>query len=418
MVDALPIVRPAGLGDAVVGVPLGLGAYDRSYGKTPPVRLVNRFFESDPTNRVNGVSLFSRPGTTYLAPAGANGPVRGNFTLKDAFDDALFTVSADKLQRLEADAITRTAITGTVLGTGIVSMDATETTLWVADGSSLQFYQESGSRATGTLTGTGNPSNAQTVTINGVAYTFNTVLGGAYSVLIGATLAASLLNLYYAINATPAFEGINYGTTTAANPYVYADLPSATVLVVKATVGGTAGNAYTLAETSGNLSWSGATMAGGAANALSGVQTPDDVGIVSVCVFGGYTFCAASQSEIIYWIEPGAVIIDPINRIAAEDTPDQIIALIRDGDQMVALGSDSAQYFYLDGTENVVAPIKGRGVDIGILAGTETRTPTGAPIVVGYDGVVYMMSGSPQRISNNGIEQLIRQAREIERLNP
>lgn len=403
----------------MTGVPLGLGAYDRRYGKTPPVRLVNRFFESDPTNRVNGVSLFSRPGTTYLAPSGANGPVRGNFNLIGAFDDALFTVSANKLQRLDTDG-TRTPIDGVVLGDGVVSMDATETTLWVADGASLQFYQEGGSRATGTLTSTGtNVANNDTVTINGVVYTFKTSLTPvANEVLIGTSANDSLVNLYYAIDRVDEFAGIKFASATVVNPYVYSSLPAALTLVVRAKVGGTAGNAYTTTETSGQLSWGGATLSGGALNALSGVPTPDDVGIVSVCVFGGYTFCAASQSEIIYWIEPGAITIDPINRIAAEDTPDQIISLLLDGDQMLALGADSTQYFYLDGSENVVAPIRGRSVQIGSIAGTATRTPSGSPVIVGSDGVVYIMSGTPQRISNNGIEELIRRAREIERLNP
>lgn len=403
----------------MVGVPLGLGAYDRRYGKTPPVRLINRFFESDPTNRVNGVSLFSRPGTTYLAPSGATGPVRGNFTLVGAFDSALFTVSASKLQRLDTNG-TRTAITGTVLGDGVVSMDATETTLWVADGASLQFYQEAGSRATGTLTSTGtNVSNNDTVTINGVVYTFKTALTpAANEVLIGTSANDSLVNLYYAIARVDEFAGIKYGAATVVNAFVYSSLPAALTLVVRAKVGGTAGNAYTTTEAAATLSWGGATLSGGVASGLSGVPTPDDVGIVSVAVMGGYTFCAAAQSEIIYWIEPGQVTIDPINRIAAEDTPDQIISLIVDGDQLIAFGADSTQYFYLDGTENVVAPIKGRGVQIGILAGTETRTPSGSPVVVGSDGVVYIMAGSPQRISNNGVEELIRRAREIERLNP
>jgi len=398
-------------------VPLGIGAYDRSYGNTPPVRLINRFFEKDPTNLVNEVSLFSRPGATYLAPSGQNPFVRGNFTLEGAFAGALFTVSGTGLQRMERTLV-RQAITGVVLGDGIVSMAATATTLWVADGSSLQFYQASGSRATGTLTATCNPSNTQTVTINGVVYTFNTVLGGAYSVLIGATASESLLNLSYAINATAAFGGINYGTATVVNAFVYADTPASTDLIVRAKVGGVAGNAYTTTETSGNLSWGAATLTGGAANALSGVQTPDDVGIVSVCVLGGYTFCLASADELIYWINPGEVTIDPINRIAAEATPDQGISLITVGDVFYCFGAGSTQVFYLTGGEDVVAPIRGRAFATGILAGTETLTPTGDPVVVGSDGVVYLVAGSSTRISNNGIEQIIRQAREIERAAP
>lgn len=403
----------------MTNVPLGISAYDRRYGKTPPVRLVNRWFERDPTNRVNEVSLFSRPGSTYLGPAGATGPVRGLFTLEGAFDGALFNVSNDKLQKTDRDG-TVTPISGTVLGDGVVSMDATETTLWVADGASLQFYQASGSRASGTLTSTGvNVSNNDTVTINGVIYTFKTTLTpSANEVLIGTDAADSLLNLYYAINRVDEFAGSKFASATVVNPYVYADLPSATTLVVKAKVGGTAGNAYTTTEAAATLSWGAATLTGGVAEGLTGVATPDDVGIVSVCVLGGYTFCAAAESELIYWINPGEVVIDPINRIAAEAVPDQIISLITVGDQFWACGAASIQPFYLTGGEEVVAPQRGRAFSVGILEGTITLTPAGEVIAVGSDDKVYVFGGSPVPISNNGISELIRRTREIERIGP
>lgn len=403
----------------MVNLPLGRQAYDRTYGRMPPVQLVNRFFEQDPTNLVDGVALLSRPGTTYLAPAGAKGPVRANYTLEGAFNGALFTVAKDKLQRLDRD-MTRTPIFGTILGTGVVSMAATETTLFVADGSQLQFYQDAGSRAQGTLTvsAAAQPADTNTVTINGQVYTFNTVLGGANSVLIGTDAADSLLNLYYAINATPEFEGVKYGLTTPENPYVYANLPSSTTLTVLAKVGGTAGNAYTTTETIANWAWGAATLAGGAADALSGIQTPDDVGIVSVCVLGGYTFCAAAQSEIIYWINPGEVTIDPINRIAAEDTPDQVISLMTIGDRFAAFGADSTQWFYLTGGEEVVAPQKGAAFPYGVLEGTAALLSEGNAMVVGSNGVVYSVGGGFQPVSTPYIAELIRRARAIERAAP
>lgn len=386
----------------------------------PPVRLVNRFHEVDPTNLVNGVSLLSRPGSTFLAGFGALGPVRANYTLEGAFDGALFTVSKDKLQRLDRD-MTVTPIAGTIGGSGVVSMAATEFTLFVANGQGLQFYQDAGSRATGVLTVTAaaQPADTNTVTINGQVYTFNTVLGGANSVLIGTNAADSLLNLYYAINATPEFEGNKYGAATPENPYVYANLPTATALTVLAKVGGTVGNAYTTTETIANWAWTnGATLTGGAADALSGIQTPDDVGIVSVCVLGGYTFCAAAQSELIYWINPGEVTIDPINRIAAEDVPDQVISLMTVADRFAAFGAESTQWFYLTGGEEVVAPIKGNAFPHGVLEGTPVLMPAGDVMAVGDDGVVYSIGGGAQPVSTPYIAELIRRARAIEREAP
>ena len=58
-----------------------------------------------------------------------------------------------------------------------------------------------GTRATGTLTLSGQPLNTETVTIDGKVYTFQTVLTNSDgNVFIGATFADSISNLANAIN--------------------------------------------------------------------------------------------------------------------------------------------------------------------------------------------------------------------------
>ncbi len=51
-------------------LPLGVGAYSRTYGKMPEIKLVNRFFEENPTNAVDGAALLSRPGSNALTGFG------------------------------------------------------------------------------------------------------------------------------------------------------------------------------------------------------------------------------------------------------------------------------------------------------------------------------------------------------------
>ena len=41
------------------------------------------------------------------------------------------------------------------------------------------------------------------------------------------------------------------------------------------------------------------------AMALSGIPTPDDVAIVSLCVLGGFLLCLVANSQVIYFIRPG-----------------------------------------------------------------------------------------------------------------
>jgi hypothetical protein len=123
---------------------------------------------------------------------------------------------------------------------------------------------DSGAKATGTLTGSGQPANSDTVTINGVTYTFKTALTpAAYEVKIGASLQATLLNLYNAINRAGGVPDTDYGKATPEHGTVEATSASATTVVVRSKRGGTAGNAYATTDGSVNLSWGGATLAGG-----------------------------------------------------------------------------------------------------------------------------------------------------------
>lgn len=399
-------------------LPLALEAFQRSYAKEPNIQNFNRFFEQNPSNVVTSVALLGRPAMSFLTAIGS-GPIRANFAQDGTFSGALFSVSGDKLFKIDKD-LTVTAIAGTIGGTQTPQMAGTALYLFIADGVYLQFLDGDGSHATGTLTLTGQPLDTETVTINGTVYTFKTTLSVAYDVLIGADMNESLDNLVAAINADPAVENIAYKSGTLENVYVFADSPNYTLHTMRivARLGGTDGNAYTLADTLTNGSWSAATMAGGAADALSGIATPDDVGMVSLCVLGGYVFLAAAQSQRIYFIRPGKLYIDALDFFSAEALPDNIVSLKTVGDQFWAFGAESSQVFELTGDADLPArPIAGRAFSQGILEGTAALLQTTLN-VVGSDDIVYSVSGGPRRISTNAIEELVRQARKLERDNP
>ena len=115
----------------------------------------------------------------------------------------------------------------------------------------------------GTLTSTGStPGNGETITIDAKVYTLKTVLTNTEGeVLIGSNAAASLDNLKLAIN-----HGEGFGTKyycVAAHPTVAAIDNTNTTQIVRARLVGTAGNAIVTTETSSQLSWGGATLAGG-----------------------------------------------------------------------------------------------------------------------------------------------------------
>jgi hypothetical protein len=117
--------------------------------------------------------------------------------------------------------------------------------------------------ASGTLELTANALNGSQVVVGTTTYTFNTVLGGADSVLIGVDADASLFNLISAINGAAGI-GTLYGIGTVTNADVIAaELPGA-IASMEALVPGTAGNAIVFTTTVAGAIISGAgTLTGG-----------------------------------------------------------------------------------------------------------------------------------------------------------
>lgn len=139
---------------AKIPIPLGKSAYDRQYSQSPEIQMVNRFFEQDPTNLIDGSALLSRFGTTVLAEVG-DGPIRRLKTESGAFDSDLFVVSNETLYRL-GSSLLQLEIEGTVgyliRPSMAVTVGADFEHLFISDGQYLQIY-EGPAKARATLTG-------------------------------------------------------------------------------------------------------------------------------------------------------------------------------------------------------------------------------------------------------------------------
>lgn len=120
--------------------------------------------------------------------------------------------------------------------------------------------------AVGTLTASGTFTDTQTVVVGGKTYTTQTTLTNVDgNVLIGADAAATLQNLYDAINLTGT-AGTQYAAAMTANTRVKATAVTATTLVVRALTPGEVGNLIASTETQTNAAWGAATLASGAGN--------------------------------------------------------------------------------------------------------------------------------------------------------
>ena len=121
--------------------------------------------------------------------------------------------------------------------------------------------------ATGVLVMPAQPTDGDTITIDGVAYTFKTTLtSAAGDVLIGATVAATQNNLVAAVNATAGGAGSTYGSLTVAHPTVSAGAFASAAATFTARTAGTAGDSIATTETftsSANV-WQAATLSGAA----------------------------------------------------------------------------------------------------------------------------------------------------------
>lgn len=419
---------------------LGQGAYERLYAKEPIIRLENRFVEANPTNLKEQSALLTRPGTAVLRNFGG-GKYRRAFTEPGMFNGDLFVINGKTLFRWSGSG-TPTVIVGEIKGEGAPSITwvkgAGYQRLFIADGLLLQYY-DGGTHAAGlmTLTGTITASN-EVVQIGTAYYTFNDAVNagtpdGSAAFPWRVRLSGDPLQNFedtIMFNGTP---GFTFSSAIAgANPVVTARAiggPPATQMQFEAISEGTDGNAIAtvVTGTSPKLSFASATLTGGGVHVLHGIAMPDGVGAKAVCSLKGYCLVAVAASQQFYWVEPGEVVIDPLNFANKESSPDNIQDIVRVGDNALIVGESSTESWYATGViDSPFAPVSGRVYNRGAIDGTVTVVKDSV-ILVGNDGIVYQIGYSSggsadygvNRISNHGIEERIRrQVRREKGLTP
>lgn len=276
---------------AVIKVPIGTSTYVRNRADQPALPLVNRFFETAPTNQEDQVSLIERPALVEFLEAG-DGPGRRLYRMPGFSDGDLFHVSGTELYKHHMEitnTVTTTQIAGVVDGDGTPDIAATSQHLWITDGFDLQYTD------------------------------------------------------------------------------------------------GTA--------------------------ALTAIAVPDDIPMISLDVFNGYVLCVQNDSDKFYWIQPGAIIIDPLDFATAEKFPDRVLQVRTVGDEFWLLGEKSIEVWRATGDGD--APfqrIEGRRYDFGIMGGTAVRMKDTSITCVADDGTVYNIAGTPTPISDPNIAERTRDA--------
>jgi len=135
------------------------------------------------------------------------------------------------------------------------ALAAAGTCVWNANYNRFEITSASsgaGTAASGTITLTGNPAANDTVTVGGTLITFVSANPVGSQVLLGSTAAQTAANLqaFLQASADVNISKCRYSTTLGVVTATYASV-------------GTAGNAFTLAKSSTNITLSAATLTGG-----------------------------------------------------------------------------------------------------------------------------------------------------------
>jgi hypothetical protein len=190
-----------------------------------------------------------------------------------------------------------------------------------------------------------------------------------------------------------------------------------TTLKLTAIAQGTAGNSIATTVTGGTaFTFGAATLQNGGVNALEGVTMPGGVAAGSLTQVSSYVLVAAAATQQFYWINPGEVVIDPLDFASKESSPDPILVMRTIGDEAVIMGEGSTENWYATGDFAApFAPIEGRVYQRGAVVGTPCVV-SDAVMLIGDDMIAYAIgyqfgTGSEwgvHRISNHGIEERIR----------
>lgn len=420
-------------------IPLGQTAYKRQYSGAPEVVLQNRFVEKSPTNLREHATLLARPGNDALVTL-SGGPSRGKFTKVGFFGGDLFVVCGPNLFRVNSVSNIATQITGTIAGTGFVYMTWEKGIgyeyLFIADGTNLWVFSE---HASGVLTATANPASGDVIRIGSNYYGWNTnvqagspagTLANPYWAKRSTTtgiqaqdLEQSLANMVLLLN----YSGIPGTDFSSQVPGPSADVSAVsdpTTLTVQAIDNTAAGNAIATTVPVGAVeSWASVTLTGGGGTALRLIPMPNAGEVAkAVATVSGYVMVSVGNTQKFYWLNPGELVIDPLNFAEKESNPDNILDMNTVGDQVLISGSESTENWYATGNFDApFAPVEGRVYQRGIVEGTAVVVGD-AVIFVGNDGIVYSVgynNGSDvqwgvKEISDNAIAERIRETLRLE----
>lgn len=368
------------------------------------VNLYPEIDESGTGDEGEVMSLVGTPGLRLLCTL-PTGPVRGTYTDSTG---QLWAVGGDVLYQI-SNLWAFTAFGTLSTTTGPISFSDNGLQLVLVDGPYGYYSTISslGTSATGTVTATGNPSAADTLTLGGTVVTFVSSTPTGNQVLIGATSTTTMANLIAFLQGS---SDINIAECS------YSLSSSELVLTLTFLTAGVSGNSFTLSKSSASLSLSGATLSGGGlSGGFTQITDPNFLGANQVTFMDGYLIFNEPNSEQFYLSPLGAVIpFSGLDVASAEANPDSIVGLVAMQENLYLFGNQSLEIWYDSGSANFpFSRVQGAVSEIGCCSGFTIQKIQNTVYWLGQDdkgrGIVYRAQGlTPQRISTLAIETMIR----------
>ena len=146
---------------------------------------------------------------------------------------------------------------------------------------------------------------------------------------------------------------------------------------------------------------------------VSIITVPDDQKVSSIATLNGYFIFSIKDTQKFYWLEPGDLVVDPLNFASAERIPDPIISVNVVSDEIWFLGLSGPEVWSPTGDD--AAPfqrVSGRVYKEGCHSRDTVVSSAidGLPALLWVTDtkVVVKAQGAPSRVSNESVEEILK----------
>lgn len=144
---------------------------------------------------------------------------------------------------------------------------------------------------------------------------------------------------------------------------------------------------------------------------ITSVAMPDGRPVASVTYINGYFLLTQANSQRCYWIEPGQTDPDALSFFSAELYPDNLVRAEKIGDELWLFGEASTEVHIPTGVADLpFQRVEGRLFSKGCASRDTVAALDNTLFWVGQDLIAYRADNAPLRISDNSVEERLRES--------